>query len=89
MQDGDAHVSVQVHVRVPEGGLERELGRGIGVLGRESHLGLEVAARVRSVRGPKYDHVPVQDVLLVGLSGEEHRHSMDSIQSFNVSKQWN
>ena len=67
MQDGDAHVSVHVDVGVPERCLESELRGRVGVLLRECHLSLEVAAGVGGVRGSEDDHVPLQDVLLVSL----------------------
>ena len=71
VQDGDAHVSVHVHVRVPQRSLERELRGRVGVVLREGYLSLEVAPRVGRVGGAEYDHVPVQNVLLVslGISG--------------------
>lgn len=51
-----------------EGAVELEGGRGIGVVLREIHLGLEIATIVEGIRVDDDEgDVPVEDVVLVEL----------------------
>lgn len=68
--DGQAHLALLVHVGVVDAGLEGDLGRLEGVLGRELDVDPEGALGVGS-RVRHKEALPLEDVLLVNLKWKD------------------
>ena len=73
MQYRYAETTVRIDIRVEQGFDESEVGRIVGVVLREFHLGLEVAAVVLRVRIQDYEsNNPLKDVIVNELRQNQH-----------------